>query len=184
MAGEMNVQLVANVVADPELTVLGQKEVCKLRLAHNTRTKRGDQYENDETWWIDATVWPSFDGDQWPQNVAASLRKGDSVDVSGFLKREPWESRDGKSGIAYRLNVRTVGASLRRASGTVERNQSGGGQQAPAGFGNQQAQPSWGAPVQGGGYNGRPITDQREATQQAPQQAQQQAFGGFDGEPI
>lgn len=146
MAGEMTVQLQANLTADPELAQAGGKTVCKLRLAHNTRTKRGDSWENDETWWIDGTVWPRWDGDQWPENVYASLGKGDTVDLSGLLKREPWESRQGNTGISYRLSVRTVAPSLQRATVQITKNERANGQQQASGWGGQsaQGQQGWG----------------------------------------
>lgn len=167
MAGEMNVQFQANLTADPELTQVGGKTVCKLRLAHNTRTKRGDEWVNDETWWVDGTVWPSFDGDPFPENVAGSLSKGDAVDVVARLKREPWESREGKSGVSYRASVQSIGASMKRAVVQVSRNERG----AAAG---SQAQSGWGAPAQAQSAWGQAAAPAAAAAQGS--------FSGFDDE--
>lgn len=163
MANEMTVQFQANLTADPEVRTVGDREVCSLRLAHNTRTKRGDQWQDDETWYIDASVWARFDGDRFPGNVAASLSKGDSVEVQGRLKREPWESRKGSSGIGYRLMVTSIGPSLLRATAQLTRNEKqGAGQQGGSGWAAPQGQQGWGGSAQS--------------------DAGAQDFGGFDDE--
>lgn len=152
MAGEMEVTLRANLTADPELAEVGGKTVARVQLAHNTRTKRGGEWSQDEAWFMQGTVWPRFDDDQWPANVASSLTKGMPVIVTGRLKREPWESRDGRSGIAYRLQVTEIAPVLQNATAQVTKanRQGGGGQQQGSNWGQAQGQQAWGQSATGG----------------------------------
>lgn len=176
MAGEMRVELQANLTADPEIVQAGDKTICRLRLAHNTRTKRGQDFVDDAPWFINATLWQAYPQDNYPYNVAQSLSKGDRVDVSGFLKRVPWENDQGKSGIDYQLRVTAIAPSLRFATAQIMRAQN-----------NQQQASPWDAPtgsptspIQGQNTQGwtpnpsapqnTPQTGTQPAAQPAPQQ--------------
>lgn len=123
MAGEMDVSFKGNLTRDPEVKeTRSGKRFASLSIAHQARIKKGDQYGDGDPMFVNATVWARFDGDLWPDNVAASLSKGVQVVVTGRMRLEKWEARDGRTGESLRLEVEDIGPSLQRATAAVERN--------------------------------------------------------------
>lgn len=84
------VALTAKLTADPEIrwvnTSEGQRAVCDIRLANNTRAGT-----RESVCFIDATCWG-----RTAENVAEYLRKGSKVLVQGELKQDIWEDRETK----------------------------------------------------------------------------------------
>ena len=84
------VKLIGNLGADPEHKVIGNgTSVCDLRVATTRRFKQGDEW-TDETEWHRITVW----GAQ-ADSCNQYLRKGSKVHVSGRIKTEQWEDKEG-----------------------------------------------------------------------------------------
>lgn len=88
-SSKMNiVALSANLTADPEIrwvnTSDGQRAVCNIRLANNTRSG-----QRETVCFIDATCWG-----RTAENVAEYLKKGSKVLVQGELKQDIWEDRE------------------------------------------------------------------------------------------
>lgn len=114
-----------NIVNDPELSYTNSGvPVANFRLAVNRREwdKNARQWVDGAATYLRCTVWKAM-----AENVANSLRKGDSVLVTGDLKQRDWEDREGNRRMSYDLEVKNIGASLRFAEVTINRI-SGGGQ--------------------------------------------------------
>jgi single-strand DNA-binding protein len=80
-----NVTLGGNLTKDPEQNGGGP---IKLSLAHNARRK--DKMTGE---WVDD---PSFiDVVLWERELGAGLAKGDALTVTGKLKQERWEDKEG-----------------------------------------------------------------------------------------
>lgn len=119
-----------NLTSDPELRFTPSgSAVCNGTVAHTPRVKRGDEWEDGETVFLNWSVWK----DQ-AENVAESLRRGDRVVVIGKLKVRSYETRDGEKRQSWEVEHATVTPSLERATAKVTRTQRSGAQQgAPQG---------------------------------------------------
>ena len=84
MAGEVNVTVVGNLGADPELRYTqGGVAVVSVNVGSTPRTynRNTSQWEDGETVWVRCTAWREV-----AENVAQSLTKGTRVVVTGRLK--------------------------------------------------------------------------------------------------
>ena len=172
MAGETQITVVGNLVADPELRwTANGAAVANFKVASTPRTfdRQANQWVDGEALFVPCSVWKEA-----AENVAESLTKGMRVIVQGRLKARSYDDKDGNRRTSWELDVDEVGPALRFATAKVTRAQRGGGGDfggAPSGgFGGQQGG-GFGGPAQGGGFGGPPAG----APQGGPQQ------GGFGG---
>lgn len=78
--------------ADPSLRFIPSgKAVSDLRICATQQKKVNDEWVDDKSLWIDATIWG-----QYAENVAESFRKGDAVVVSGRLETQEWNNEAGE----------------------------------------------------------------------------------------
>jgi single-strand DNA-binding protein len=152
-AGDTNITVIGNLVADPELryTPTGQA-VATFRVASTPRymDRNTNEWKDGESLFLSCNVWR-----QAAENVAESLQRGMRVIVSGRLRQRSYETKEGEKRTVYEVEVDEVGPSLRNASAKVVRStRSGGG----SGFGGQSGQGGQGGQ---GGYGGgaRPSDD-------------------------
>lgn len=118
----------ARLIDAPELRFSPQgTAVIKVRLAFNSRKKDPNtgEWVDGDSFFIDGKAFG-----QAAQNIADSLDKGMEVLVSGRLKTERWETREGEKRSAPALLIDAIGPSLRSATARVEKNGGGGGRQA------------------------------------------------------
>ncbi len=95
---------IGRLTRDPELryTPAG-KGVCKFGIAIN-RTYRNQEGDNvDEVLFINVTTW----GKQ-AENCSQFLKKGRRVAVSGELRSNSWQDKDGNKRVSYEISARTV----------------------------------------------------------------------------
>ncbi|MGA5670016.1 single-stranded DNA-binding protein [Streptomyces pseudogriseolus] len=117
----------ARLIDAPELRFSAQgTAVVKVRLAFNARKKDDSgQWVDGDSFFIDGKLFG-----QHAQNLADSLEKGMEVVVSGRLKTERWETREGEKRSGPSLLVDSIGPSLRFATARVEKSGgSGSGKQ-------------------------------------------------------
>ena len=176
MAGETQITVVGNLVADPELRwTANGAAVANFKVASTPRTfdRQTNQWVDGEALFVPCSVWKEA-----AENVAESLTKGMRVIVQGRLKARSYEDREGNKRTSWELDVDEVGPALRFATAKVARAQRGGG--AGPGLGDfgvvqppaaSQQGGGFGGPAQGGGFGGPPAG----APQGGPQQ------GGFGG---
>jgi single-strand DNA-binding protein len=127
MARDNNITITGNLTRDPELRfTAGGAAVTDIGVAwnENRRNKETQEWENIPSY-FDITCW--FD---LAENVAATLRKGDRVVVTGNLKWESWQTGDGETRSKVKVIADDVAPSLRWATidnGAIQRTQSSGG---------------------------------------------------------
>jgi len=84
------VVVVGNLCADPEVKeVAPDTHLAKIRIAHNTRTKKGEQWESKAHF---------FSVEAWrhqAEYAAKHLSKGALVLVEGRLDHQQWAAEDG-----------------------------------------------------------------------------------------
>jgi len=120
MAGELNMTVVGNISADPELkqTPSGIAYV-NLSVASTPRTyDRGSgEWKDGETMWIRCTVWREV-----AENVQRSLTKGTRVIVTGKLKPvNVYQANSGETRASLEIEVEEIGPSLRYATASLTR---------------------------------------------------------------
>jgi len=92
MANINRVVLVGNLTKDPELrATAGGLAVCTIRIAVNTRRKKGDTGE----WVEEPNYFNVVSFGAQAENVARFLAKGRQVAVDGRLSWSEWEAKDG-----------------------------------------------------------------------------------------
>ena len=70
--------------------------------------------KDDQTTWVNLTVWPDRDGSDAPGvAVAAATGKGARVIVRGVLKPSEWVSRDGEKKHGWNMSVWAVATGIR-----------------------------------------------------------------------
>ena len=142
-AGDTQITIVGNLVADPELrfTPAGQP-VATFRVASTPRIRdaASGEWRDGDSLFLTCNVWR-----QAAENVAESLQRGMRVIVSGRLRQRNYETKEGEKRTVYEVEVDDVGPSLRNASAKVTRaNRSSGGFSGGQGGSNQGGQASSG----------------------------------------
>src|SRR5699024_5442686 len=112
---------VGGLIADPELRfVPAGTAVVKVRIAFNARKWNKDlqQWEDGDSFFIDGEAWG-----QLAENIAESLGRGMKVVVTGRVKTESWEDRNGGGKRSKPvLRIDGIGPDLGRATATVVKN--------------------------------------------------------------
>lgn len=141
---------------DPELKKSndGRTTYAKFSAAWSERVKdQNQQFTDGPTVWLHCTAFGRV-----AQNLAASLHKGDRVNIVGRMTPETWTDRQtGQASTVFTVSADSVSPDLTFASVQVQKNPKqgggyGGGQQ-QGGFGGQQggADP-WNSAPQGNGF--------------------------------
>ena len=143
--GDIQVTIVGNLTADPELrfTPSGQA-VANFTVASTTRLldKQTNEWKDGDTVFMRCAVWR-----QYAENVAESLTRGSRVIVTGRLKQRSYETKEGEKRTVVELDVDDVGPALKNATAKVSKvaRQGGGG-----GFGGAPSDDPWASPVESG----------------------------------
>ena len=152
-AGDTQITVVGNLVADPELrfTASGQP-VATFRIASTPRIRDNatNEWKDGDSLFLTCNVWR-----QAAENVAESLQRGMRVIVTGRLKQRSYETKEGEKRTVYEVEVDDVGPSLRNASAKVARANRTGGAGGSGGGGYGGGGQSSGGGNQGGGYGGQ-----------------------------
>lgn len=93
------------VTADPEDR--GDGKPATFSLATYDQRKVGDQWESDASF-LDVVAWEHKFGPKNAKAAALALSKGDHVVVSGRLKQDRFERKDGTKGSAVRIIAESV----------------------------------------------------------------------------
>lgn len=121
--------MIGNLAADPELTFTATGTArARLSVAVQDRYRdKTGQYVDGETYFARCVAWGDL-----AERIAASVRRGDRVVVTGAMVGRTWEKEDGSGkGYAQELRLDDLGASLRWAEVTVRRVQGSRGGSAP-----------------------------------------------------
>ena len=126
MAGETQICVVGNLVADPDLRFTPSgAAVANFTVASTPRTfdRQRNEWVDGEALFLRCSAWK-----QLGENVAESLTKGTQVIVQGRLKSRSYETKEGEKRTSMELEVDAIGPSLQFATATVNRGGRGGGQ--------------------------------------------------------
>lgn len=115
------ITLIGSLGNDPELRFTPSgAAVATFNLAVTERIKNGDQWEDGDTTWYRCTAWRDY-----AEHISESLRKGIQVMVLGRHKIRTYE-KDGVQRQSNEVQVDEVGPTLRFATASVQRANSGG----------------------------------------------------------
>lgn len=111
---------VCRLTADPELRFsTSGVAVCTMHLAFNARSKNPQtgEWEDGDTFFVKAVGFKDL-----AEHVAESLTRGTEIIITGRMKTESWEAKDGGGKrTAPSLLVDSVGPSLRYATAKVDK---------------------------------------------------------------
>ncbi|MBP3088220.1 single-stranded DNA-binding protein [Corynebacterium sp. sy017] len=180
--GDVNITVIGNVVADPELrfTPAGAA-VANFRVASTPRRfdAQTNQWVDGEAMFISCNVWR-----QAAENVAESLTKGMRVIVTGRLRQRSYETREGEKRSVMEIEVDEVGPSLRYATAQIARNPREGGYGGNNGNfgGSNQGGQNRGYGSQGGFGGSRESSREPQAAPHNDPWSSAPVAGGFDNE--
>jgi single-strand DNA-binding protein len=146
---------VGRLVEDPQLRFAQNgTAVCSVNLAFNSRRKNAaGEWEDGDSMFVRGTAFKEM-----AELMAESLTRGCEVVVSGRLKLDRWEDKEGAKRSVPSLLIDAIGPNLRYASAKVSKvDRSGGG-----GFGGgaktAPADDPWGSapPATGAGFADEP----------------------------
>lgn len=126
-----NLSGVGRLVEDPSLRFAQNgTAVCSVNLAFNSRRKNaaGD-WEDGDSFFVRGTAFKEL-----AESMAESLTRGCEVVVSGRLKLDRWEDKEGAKRSAPSLLIDAIGPNLRYATAKVNKvdRNGGGGAKPPA----------------------------------------------------
>ncbi|TFC59441.1 MULTISPECIES: single-stranded DNA-binding protein [unclassified Cryobacterium] len=125
MAGETVITIVGNLTSDPELRYTQNGlAVANFTIASTPRNfdRATSEFKDGDPLFLRASVWREF-----AEHVAGSLTKGSRVIASGRLKQRSYETKEGEKRTSMELEIDEIGPSLRYATASLTRAQSGGG---------------------------------------------------------
>jgi single-strand DNA-binding protein len=129
----------ARLTEDPSLRFSASGvAIASVNLAFNSRrlNKDTNTWEDGDTFYVRGTVFKDH-----AEHVAETLTRGMAVVVTGRLKTDSWEDREGVKKSSPSLLIDAIGPALARATAKVTKVSregggfSGGGSQDPGGFG-------------------------------------------------
>ena len=129
MAGETVITVVGNLTSDPELRYTQNGlAVANFTIASTPRNfdRAANEWKDGEALFLRASVWREF-----AEHVAGSLTKGARVIASGRLKQRSYETKEGEKRTSMELEIDEIGPSLRYATASLTRAQSGAARGAP-----------------------------------------------------
>lgn len=118
------ITVVGNATADAELRYTqGGLAVTSLTVAENERkfNKSTNEWDELEPTFYRVSIWREY-----AEQVAATIRKGDRVIVTGKLKVRSYEDKEGVSRTSVEIDADEVGPALRYATAVVTRVPKGG----------------------------------------------------------
>lgn len=113
--GDINVTVVGNLTADPELQYTNNgTPVANFRVASTSRVYKDGQWVNGDEVFLSCSLWREA-----AENMVESLSKGMRVIVTGRLKQRSYETREGEKRTVLEVEVDDVGPSLMFARAQV-----------------------------------------------------------------
>ncbi|ALG06343.1 single-stranded DNA-binding protein [Kibdelosporangium phytohabitans] len=120
MAGDMTVDIVGNLTADPELRFTDTGvAVANFTVANTPRifdARLGEWRDSGDTLFLRCSIWRDA-----AENVAESLRRGTRVVGKGRLKQRSYTDKDGVNRTVIEAEVDEIGPSTRWSATTVNK---------------------------------------------------------------
>jgi single-strand DNA-binding protein len=117
--GEITITVIGNLTDDLELRFTPSGvAMAKFRVASTPRVydKATNAWKDGTASFMPVTVWR-----QLAENAAESLKRGDRVIVTGALRQEHYETKDGEKRSAWTLHAEEVACSLKFAQVQVKK---------------------------------------------------------------
>lgn len=119
MSKDNFISIAGNVTRDPELRFTDSgTAVAAFSVALNERKLVDGNWEDGDPTFVDVTAWQ-----QLAENVAETVTKGTRVLVTGRIKQDNWETKEGDKRSKLKVIADDVTPSLRWATATVTRNE-------------------------------------------------------------
>ena len=151
MAGDIQITVVGNLTADPELrfTQSGQA-VCSFTVASTPRTfdRESGKWKDGDATFLRGTIWR-----QPAENLTESAQRGDRVVVTGRLVQRSYETKEGEKRTVFEIQAEEVALSTKFKPVKV------GGAQRSAGRAPDPAGDPWGSDPPAGVDSGRGFND-------------------------
>jgi single-strand DNA-binding protein len=113
-----SITLDGNLTRDPELRyTTGGRGVASFGLAVNRRYQVNGEWQ-EQTSFFNVVAWAELG-----ENAAATLTKGSRAIVFGRLEQRDYENREGEKRSTVEVVADDIGASLRWAQATIQRNE-------------------------------------------------------------
>lgn len=119
MANEPTVTIVGNLTADPELRFTPSgSAVTNFSIASTPRVlnRETNEWDDGETLFMRGSIW-----NEYAENVAETLQKGQRVIAQGRLTSRSYETPEGEKRTVIEFAVDEIGPSLRFATAVVTR---------------------------------------------------------------
>ncbi|WP_406690337.1 single-stranded DNA-binding protein [Saccharopolyspora sp. ID03-671] len=119
MAGEIEMTIVGNLTADPELRFTPSgAAVANFTVANNPRyfDRQTGEWKDGDATFLRCNIWR-----QMAENVSESLKRGMRVIVQGRLRQRSFETKEGEKRTVMELEVDTIGPDLRYATASVNK---------------------------------------------------------------
>ena len=116
---EALITVAGNVGAVPRTRVVaGGAVVTDFRIAHTPRKldKATGVWSDQPTLWFGVSCWRAL-----AENVAASVKTGDRVVVSGRLRAHVWKNEQGEERSGLEIEAQSIGFDLSRGKAVLER---------------------------------------------------------------
>ena len=113
------ITVTGNVGGMPRTRVVASGSVVTdFRIANTPRDvdKASGQWSDGQTVWFGVSCWRAL-----AENVAASVKKGDRVVVTGRLRAHTWKTEQGEERSSLEIKAQTVGFDLSRGKAVQER---------------------------------------------------------------
>jgi len=91
-----------HLTADPEIIKVGEHFLTKIRIASNRTYRKGDE-KKQETCFIDCQAW-----DKLAETIKRFCEKGKRVLITGRLKYESWEDREGAKKSRHVIEIKEI----------------------------------------------------------------------------
>jgi single-strand DNA-binding protein len=93
---------------DPIVKEINGDNVLNYRVAANQRK------QNEQGEWVDANT-TYLDGSLWGKGATnASLKKGDTVIITGELKQRSYETKEGEKRTVYEIATESIGQAVKK----------------------------------------------------------------------
>jgi single-strand DNA-binding protein len=117
-----NYTLSGNLTADPELRFTPSgSAVASFTIASTPRyfDRDASEWKDGETMFMRCSIW-----NEYAENVAESLRRGDRVIATGRLSQRNYETREGEKRTVIEMTVEEMGPALRFVTSVTSKAQS------------------------------------------------------------
>lgn len=100
---ELNVVGIGVATADPELRRVGENKVavCTVNLAFNRSYRDKNEKWQTEPCFVRGQIWGAR-----AERMAELVKKGQPMYVTGYMKQDSWEDKDGQKRVAYSITLR------------------------------------------------------------------------------